>query len=88
MKCFVLLDWWFNAKSKQVAEKSAQQGYPTSRLPEFTAAEKSLIQGSADFFGLNYYFGVLTENKQSDISVVDWAADQDIVESYDQTFYM
>ncbi|CAK1543622.1 unnamed protein product [Leptosia nina] len=35
--------------------ESLKEGYNTSRLPEFTSAEKKFIRGTADFFGLNYY---------------------------------
>ncbi|XP_026729957.1 myrosinase 1-like [Trichoplusia ni] len=52
--------------SQRIAEKSAQQGYAKSRLPEFTAEEKALVQGSSDFFGVNHYTGYLisaTQNK-------------------------
>uniref|UniRef100_H2YTH6 beta-glucosidase n=1 Tax=Ciona savignyi TaxID=51511 RepID=H2YTH6_CIOSA len=38
-----------------VAKRSAAQGEASSRLPELTAQEKSLIFGTADFFGLNHY---------------------------------
>uniref|UniRef100_H2YY85 beta-glucosidase n=1 Tax=Ciona savignyi TaxID=51511 RepID=H2YY85_CIOSA len=38
-----------------VAKRSAAQGEATSRLPELTTQEKSLIFGTSDFFGLNHY---------------------------------
>uniref|UniRef100_A0A2H1VWZ6 Cytosolic beta-glucosidase n=1 Tax=Spodoptera frugiperda TaxID=7108 RepID=A0A2H1VWZ6_SPOFR len=41
--------------SERVAEKSAQQGFPRSRLPEFTEEEKAFVKGSSDFFGVNHY---------------------------------
>lgn len=65
----------------KVGDKSAQQGFNQSRLPEFTAEQKVLVQGSADFFGLNYYTSYLTANKIQDISIIDYGYDQDI-ESY------
>jgi lactase-phlorizin hydrolase len=70
-----------------VDEKSAAQGYNPSRLPVFTAQEKLLVQGSSDFFGLNYYTGSLTIEKIQDISIVDYGADQDIEASYDPAWY-
>lgn len=38
-----------------IATKSAEQGYSQSRLPELTSSEVALIQGSADFLGVNAY---------------------------------
>lgn len=73
--------------SLKVDTKSAQQGFPESRLPTFTPDQKLLVQGSADFFGLNYYTGLLAENKVSDINVVDYSADQDLETSYDPSWY-
>ncbi|OWR54377.1 glycoside hydrolase, partial [Danaus plexippus plexippus] len=40
---------------KIVAEKSANQGYLRSRLPNFTEEEKELIRGTGDFIGVNHY---------------------------------
>lgn len=38
-----------------IAERSKQQNFPRSRLPEFTPEEIERLKGSADFFGLNHY---------------------------------
>ncbi|XP_052128312.1 myrosinase 1 [Frankliniella occidentalis] len=40
---------------ERVKKASLEQGLKRSRLPEFTEAEIKLIQGSADFFGINHY---------------------------------
>ncbi|XP_047036059.1 myrosinase 1-like [Helicoverpa zea] len=45
--------------SERIAEKSAQQGFPWSRLPEFTEEEKALAKGASDFFGVNHYTAYL-----------------------------
>ncbi|XP_035433262.2 myrosinase 1 [Spodoptera frugiperda] len=42
-----------------VAEKSAAQGFPKSRLIDFTEEEKAYIRGTSDFFGVNHYSGAL-----------------------------
>ncbi|CAH0697036.1 unnamed protein product [Spodoptera exigua] len=52
--------------SDKIAVKSAQQGYPRSRLPMFTEEEKAFVRGASDFFGVNHYTAYLvsaTERK-------------------------
>ncbi|XP_075050832.1 cytosolic beta-glucosidase-like [Mixophyes fleayi] len=39
----------------EISRKSKEEGLTTSRLPEFTNEEKTMIKGTADFFCLNYY---------------------------------
>ncbi|CAB3227765.1 unnamed protein product [Arctia plantaginis] len=41
--------------SQRIAQKSAQQGFSKSRLPEFTDEEKAWVHGASDFFGMNHY---------------------------------
>ncbi|KAJ8715543.1 hypothetical protein PYW07_010025 [Mythimna separata] len=40
---------------KRIAEKSAEQGFPRSRLPELSQEEIEFIKGTSDFFGFNHY---------------------------------
>lgn len=40
---------------ERIAAKSAAQGYPRSRLPEFTPEEIEYVRGTSDLFGLNHY---------------------------------
>ncbi|XP_972386.3 myrosinase 1-like [Tribolium castaneum] len=39
----------------RIAERSRKEGYPKSRLPEFTLAEKLKLRGTYDYLGLNHY---------------------------------
>ncbi|CAH2096847.1 unnamed protein product [Euphydryas editha] len=50
---------WPKEISEIVAKKSIEQGYKTSRLPEFTNEEKKFVQGTYDFFGVNHYSSYL-----------------------------
>eukprot|EP00069_Balaena_mysticetus_P020942 bmy_13244T0 len=47
----------------QVALMSKKQGYPSSRLPEFTEEEKKMIKGTADFFAYQ-------ENKKGELGLL------------------
>jgi len=60
-----------------IGEKSKQQGFPESRLPVFTEAEKLLVAKSADFMGLNHYSSSYSEDTTSDINDISYFADQD-----------
>ncbi|CAB3258489.1 unnamed protein product [Arctia plantaginis] len=53
--------------AKRISEKSAQQGFSKSRLPEFTEEEKAWVRGTSDFYGVNHYTAKLisaTEHKE------------------------
>lgn len=49
----------------QIASMSKRQGYPSSRLPEFTEEEKKMIKGTADFFAVQYYTTRLIKHKEN-----------------------
>ncbi|KAL3857463.1 hypothetical protein ACJMK2_012133 [Sinanodonta woodiana] len=64
-----------------VARKSREQGLDKSRLPEFTAEEKLMNKGAADFFGLNHYTtNYIRHNVRGDHS---YEGDQDLDISFD-----
>ncbi|CAG9118590.1 unnamed protein product [Plutella xylostella] len=46
---------WPKELKQKIAEKSAAQGFPRSRLPELTDEEAKLIHGSSDYYGINHY---------------------------------
>lgn len=50
----------------QVASMSQKQGYPSSRLPEFTEEEKRMIKGTADFSAMQYYASRLIKYQEND----------------------
>lgn len=49
----------------QIASMSKKQGYPSSRLPEFTEEEKKMIKGTADFFAVQYYTTRLVKHQEN-----------------------
>ncbi|XP_012864654.1 PREDICTED: cytosolic beta-glucosidase isoform X1 [Dipodomys ordii] len=49
----------------QIASMSKKQGYPSSRLPEFTEEEKKMIKGTADFFAVQYYTSRLVKHQEN-----------------------
>ncbi|CAH2059131.1 unnamed protein product, partial [Iphiclides podalirius] len=55
--------------SERVAQKSLEQGYPRSRMPEFTDEERAFVRGTADFFGVNHYTAQLVSATGGDFIV-------------------
>ncbi|KAJ9595812.1 hypothetical protein L9F63_012996, partial [Diploptera punctata] len=48
-----------------IAENSAHQGFPHSRLPNFTKDEVEYIKGTADFFAFNCYTSFLVKKNNT-----------------------
>ncbi|CAF4813780.1 unnamed protein product [Pieris macdunnoughi] len=53
------------AMKERIAAKSAQQGYPRSRLIDFSPEEIEFVKGSADAFGLNHYMTLMVYRNES-----------------------
>nr|XP_022342919.1 uncharacterized protein LOC111136393 isoform X1 [Crassostrea virginica] len=70
----------------QVDKKSREQGLEKSRLPKFTDDEKRVIQGSADFLGLNHYTTNLISPVNYPPEVVSYDADKDTLAEYDPSW--
>lgn len=68
---------------RKVADKSRRQGYPKSRLPEFTPEEIQQNRGAFDFLGLNHYTTNLVREEIRDINWHSYESDQDIDTSED-----
>ncbi|KAM3964802.1 myrosinase 1-like [Aphomia sociella] len=52
---------------RKIAVKSKEQGFPRSRLIEFTPQEVDYVRGTADFFGLNHYSSYVVYRNESAI---------------------
>ncbi|XP_050361906.1 myrosinase 1-like [Nymphalis io] len=50
---------------EKIAAKSKAQGFPRSRLPEFTPEEIELVRGSSDFLAINHYTTNLVYRNES-----------------------
>jgi len=71
---------WPEVMKRVVAEKSAEQGYPASRLPAFTDEEIASLRGSADYFSLNQYSTEVYKYQQQPLTPVLYLNDVDAVE--------
>ncbi|ELU13711.1 hypothetical protein CAPTEDRAFT_98416 [Capitella teleta] len=71
---------------EKIAEKSAQQGYEQSRLPEFTAEEEARILGTSDFFGLNHYSTAMVQGENTVAPEPSYLDDRDIITSVNETW--
>ena len=59
-------------------------------MPQFTAEESLEIQGSSDFFGLNFYTANLaypTPSAEIDPSIMSWTTDSDVTDFKDPNWY-
>ncbi|XP_018322931.1 myrosinase 1-like [Agrilus planipennis] len=89
--------WWANpifssegdypkVMKEFISKRSSQQGYPWSRLPEFTEDEINYIRGTADFFGFNHYTTFMAQNAESDDLTVSYANDHQVIFASDPTW--
>lgn len=51
---------------ERVANRSRLEGRNSSRLPEFTEAEKRMVKGTCDFFSINIYASSVVKNTHDD----------------------
>lgn len=63
--------------TSQIGNKSAAAGLPKSRLPVFTATERAALNGSADFFGFNFYTSEYAKDEKYDDTLVGYDTDKD-----------
>ncbi|XP_035664645.1 lactase-phlorizin hydrolase-like [Branchiostoma floridae] len=62
-----------------MARKAQEEGRTESRLPEFTAEQKTYISGTSDFFGLNHYTTVeVTDTCCTPIDNPNYDTDKDV----------
>lgn len=60
---------------KMIASRSKEQGFPTSRLPEFTEEEKTYLKGTFDYLGVNLYTASIVHEANFMIGDISWKAD-------------
>jgi len=71
----------------KIDDKSEAQGFPESRLPQFTAEESAMIFNSSDFLGINFYTSNVVYTEEGDLENIDWNADQDVGAYQDDTWF-
>lgn len=69
-----------------VGRKSQMEGRNTSRLPEFSPADKIRIRGTHDFFALNHYTTYLAEDHDHGTTWPSWEFDRDIRTHIDRSW--
>ncbi|XP_077982467.1 lactase-like protein [Glandiceps talaboti] len=67
---------------ERVLHKSLAQGLTSSRLPAFSKEEKTMLKGTADFLGLNYYTTKIVYGKETPYTP-GYFEDQDLQCRYD-----
>jgi len=72
---------------EKIDAKSELQGFPESRLPEFTAEESNEILGSSDFLGINFYTSTIVYPRPGDISTPSYYEDKDVGGYPDPNWY-
>jgi len=70
----------------RIRNKSLAQGFPQSRLPEFTPEEAARVSGTSDFFGLNFYHGFLIEHREFPLNPPNYSSDKDYTEQPDPSW--
>ena len=71
----------------KIDAKSSIQGFKESRLPQFTDKESSMILGSSDFLGINFYTANVVYPEINNISDIGFYADQDIGSYQDESWF-
>lgn len=72
---------------QKIDSKSAAQGFPESRLPQFTEEDQQIILGSSDFLGMNFYTAQIVYPEMSDIEDVNYFADPDVGSYQEAAWY-
>ena len=72
---------------EKIDAKSEAQGYPNSRLPEFTVDEEKMIKNSSDFLGINFYTSEIVYPKDEGVEDVSYHNDDDVEWYKDPTWY-
>ncbi|XP_044014820.1 myrosinase 1-like [Aphidius gifuensis] len=70
---------------ERIGENSKLEGYPRSRLPEFSPDWIQRIKGTSDYFGLNHYSSNLVKSVPKN-PITGWINDSGIVSSVDKSW--
>nr|AHZ59655.1 glycoside hydrolase family 1 [Phyllotreta striolata] len=71
----------------KVLSRSLAQGFQASRLPAFTDAERRLLKGSYDFFGVNMYSSALvTPERDPDPESMGYKPDSEVRSWFDPSW--
>lgn len=62
----------------KIASRSKAQGFPRSRLPEFTTEEKAILKGTYDFISVNNYGSSFAEAMTNPNKSIDWDMDAEV----------
>jgi len=71
----------------KIDDKSEEQGFVESRLPQFSDEDSAMILGSSDFLGMNFYTSAIVYPEIADINDVSFYSDQDVSSYQEEAWF-